>query len=607
MPSANDTAATDIETPFVLLDDSLTPGGRCLLFEAPVEIVRCDEPAEVEAALARVATAGARGLYAAGFLSYELGYLMEDRLAALLPPARGCPLLWFGLFDTPREIDREAAGAWVRDRSQGGYRLENLTLSMDRDGYLAGVRRVKDYIAAGDVYQINLTFKYEFDFSGDLFALYGKLRRRQRVRHGALIAAPDFSVLSLSPELFLHVRDGRAEARPMKGTAPRGADPEADAALGVWLAADEKSRAENLMIVDLLRNDLGRVAEIGSVKVSDLFTVESYPTVHQMTSGITARLRPGVGLPELARGLFPCGSVTGAPKVRAMEIIRELEPAPRGVYTGAVGFLGPDGEVAFNVAIRTLVLDTDGRGEMGVGSGIVQDSDPEAEFEECLLKARFLTEDRAAFRLIETLRWRAEDGYYLLGRHLARLTASAAYFGFPCDRDEVERQLRARAEEFDADRPMRVRLLLDGEGAIEIEAAPLAASEERRALGFVLAERRIDTRDPFFYHKTTRREVYEGELARLRGQTGCDEVVFLNERGELTEGSFTNLFVERAGRRLTPPVSCGLLEGTLRRELLEDPGTQVEERVLWPEDLAAAERIYLGNSVRGLVPARRIA
>ena len=610
MPSASDTAATDIETPFVLLDDSLTPGGRCLLFEAPVEVVRCEEPAEAEAALARVATAGARGLYAAGFLSYELGYLMEDRLAALLPRERRCPLLWFGLFDTPREMDREAAGAWVRTRSEGGYRLENLTLSMDRDGYLPAARRVKDYIAAGDVYQINLTFKCEFNFSGDLFALYDELRRRQRVRHGALIAAPDFSVLSLSPELFLHVRGGRAEVRPMKGTAPRGADPEADAALGAWLAEDEKSRAENLMIVDLLRNDLGRVAEIGSVKVSDLFTVESYPTLHQMTSGITARLRPGVGLPELARGLFPCGSVTGAPKVRAMEIIRELEPAPRGVYTGAVGFLGPDGEVAFNVAIRTLVLDADGRGEMGVGSGIVQDSDPEAEFEECLLKARFLTEDRAAFRLIETLRWRPEEGYYLLGRHLARLSASAAYFGFPCDPDEAERRLRTRAEEFDAAGPMRVRLLLDGEGAIEIAAVPLEASEaseERPALGFVLAEWRVDSRDPFFYHKTTRREVYEGELARLREETGCDEVVFLNERGELTEGSFTNLFVERDGRLLTPPVSCGLLDGTLRRELIEDPGTQVEERVLHPEDLAAAERIYLGNSVRGLVPARRIA
>jgi para-aminobenzoate synthetase/4-amino-4-deoxychorismate lyase len=593
------------ETPFVLLDDSLTPGGRCLLFEKPVEVVRCDEPDQAEAALARVAAAGGRGLYAAGFMSYELGYLMEDKLAGLLPRDRRSALLWFGLFDTPREMDHAAAGKWVRARAKGGYRLDGLSLSVDQAGYLTAARRVKDYIAAGDVYQINLTFKYEFDFSGDPFALYGDLRHRQRVAHGALIAAPGFSVVSLSPELFLRVHDGRAEARPMKGTAPRAADPAADAALAAWLKADEKSRAENLMIVDLLRNDLGRVAEIGSVEVSDLFTVESYPTVHQMTSGITARLRPGVGLPELARGLFPCGSVTGAPKVRAMEIIRELELAPRGVYTGAIGYLAPGGEAAFNVAIRTLVLDAEGRGEMGVGSGIVQDSDPEAEFEECLLKARFLTEDRAEFRLIETLRWRPEEGYYLLDRHLSRLAASAAYFGFPCDRAAVERRLRA--EDLEAARPMRVRLLLDAEGEIEIEAVVLQEPEEGRELGFALAERRVDSRDPFFYHKTTRREVYDGELARLRAETGCDEVVFLNERGELTEGSFTNLFVGRDGRLLTPPVSCGLLDGTLRRELIEDPGTRVEERVLGPEDLESADRVFLGNSVRGLLPARRIA
>ncbi|MEE8227083.1 MAG: chorismate-binding protein, partial [Kiloniellales bacterium] len=329
--------------PFVLLDDSLGLEGRCRLFEAPVEVVRCDRPEDAPAALARVADAARRGLYAAGFLSYELGYLLEPKLAPLLPAQRCQPLIWFGLFDEPQELDPAGAGRWVEERQAGGYRVDDLRLSVDRRDYLAAAGRVKDYIAAGDVYQINLTFKYLFGFSGDPLALYAALRRRQRVAYGAMVSAQDFQVLSLSPELFLRVREGVAEARPMKGTAARGASPDDDAAQRAWLRHDEKSRAENLMIVDLLRNDLGRVAEIGSVKVTDLFTVESYPTLYQMTSGISARLRPGVGLAELAQGLFPCGSVTGAPKMRAMEIIRELEPAPRGIYTGAIGMVAPNG------------------------------------------------------------------------------------------------------------------------------------------------------------------------------------------------------------------------------------------------------------------------
>lgn len=593
---------------FVLLDDSLGRGAGSWLFEAPVEIVRCDRPEEAEAALSRIAEAGTRGLYGAGFLSYELGYLMEPKLAPLIPPDRQLPLIWFGLFDQPRALDPAAAGHWIEERSDGDdFRLDDLRSSAGRPDYLAAVARVKDYIAAGDVYQINLTFKYLFGFAGDPLAFYASLRRRQRVAHGGVVATDDFRVLSLSPELFLQIRDGVAEARPMKGTAARGASPEDDTALRAWLQGDEKSRAENLMIVDLLRNDLGRVAEIGSVRVTDLFTVESYPTLHQMTSGITARLRSGVGLAELARGLFPCGSITGAPKVRAMEIIRELEPEPRGVYTGAIGMVAPNGDAVFNVAIRTVVLDADGHGEMGVGSGIVQDSDPGAEWEECRLKARFLTEQRASFDLIETLRWQRGQGYYLLRRHLDRLAESAAYFGYPCDRQEVRRRLAAEAEAFGGETAVRVRLLLDEDGRIGIEFRPMEMPGPETVLGFVIADRRVQSDDPFVYHKTTCRALYDGEFERLRAATGCAEVVFVNEHGELTEGSRTNLFVERDGVLLTPPVRCGLLNGTLRRELIESADPAVEERVLRPRDLEAADRIFLGNSVRGLMPARRLA
>ncbi len=591
---------------FVLLDDSLGRNGACWLFEKPLEVVRCDRPEEAEPALARLAAAGAEGLYSAGFLSYELGYLMEPKLAPLLPAGRTQPLLWFALFDAPKELDAAAAGRWLAARAEGGYRLGAPRWSMSRDAYLKLARQVKEYIAAGDVYQINLTLNCRFEFAGDPIAFYQSLRRRQRVAHGALVVTPEFQVVSLSPELFLRIDDGRAEARPMKGTAPRGASPDQDRALSAWLHGDVKSRAENLMIVDLLRNDLGRVAEIGSVEVTDLFTVESYPTLHQMTSGITARLRADVGLAEIARGLFPCGSITGAPKVRAMEIIRELEPAPRGVYTGAIGMLAPGGDALFNVAIRTIFLDGRGGGQLGVGSGIVQDSDLEAEWAECLLKARFLTDDVAPFQLIETLRWQADGGYYLLDRHLARLAASAAYFGYPCDPLAVRARLEEIARGF-AETAMRVRLLLDHDGGLTLEAWPLDLPPADRILGFVISERRVDSGDPFVYHKTTRRELYDRELERHRQATGCDEVVFLNERGEVTEGSRTNLFVERDGILLTPPLCCGLLAGTLRQDIIERSSLTVEERPLSEADLAAADRIYLGNSVRGLMQARRLA
>src|SRR4029078_8982139 len=319
--------------------------------------------------------------------------------------------------------------------------------------------KVQDYIAAGDVYQINLTLKYLFAFSGDPVALYSALRRKQRVEYGALIGAGDFQVLSLSPELFFR-REGRPlRSRPMKGTAPRGRTPREDARLKTWLTVDEKQRAENLMIVDLLRNDLGRIAKIGSVEVTDLFTVETYRTVHQMTSGITAEVRGDMGLNDILHALFPCGSVTGAPKVRAMEIIRELEALPRGVYTGAIGHIAPSGDSQFNVAIRTLYIGAGGEGEMDIGSGVVSDSKMDAEFEECLLKAQFLTKVDAPFELIETIRYERDAGFHLLERHLARLQSSAAHFGYPFDRARVLEVLTAKADEGDSPVSM-VRLLL---------------------------------------------------------------------------------------------------------------------------------------------------
>ena len=416
-----------------------------------------------------------------------------------------------------------------------------------------------------------------------------------------MIGAPGFNVLSLSPELFFRREGKHMSTRPMKGTAPRGRTPREDARLRTWLAMDEKQRAENLMIVDLLRNDLGRVAKIGSVEVTDLFTVETYRSVHQMTSGISAELRSDMGLKDMLRALFPCGSVTGAPKVRAMEIIHELEPAPRGVYTGAIGHITPSGDAQFNVAIRTVVLDADG-GEMGIGSGIVANSKADSEFEECLLKAQFLTRPDAPFALIETLRYERGTGFHLLERHLARLQTSAAYFGYPFAREDVLQALDREAALVETPVAM-LRFLLAEDGTITVTSTAIQLPTKNTVWRFVISDQRLDEKDPFFYHKTTRRQFYDREMERQKALTGCDEVVFLNKKGELTEGTRTNLFVELDGRLFTPALTCGLLPGTLREELLDLPRAAASEAVLSPQDLLGAERIYLGNSVRGLVRA----
>jgi para-aminobenzoate synthetase/4-amino-4-deoxychorismate lyase len=589
-------------SPYVLLDDSLTPGGRSLLYTAPELVVSAHEPGELEAALDAVSSGLARGLHAAGFFSYELGYCLEPKLKALLPADRRVPLFWIGLFRSPRPLDDGGTRAWLEANGAAERaKISDLRLSWTRERYAEAFAKVEDYIAAGDVYQINLTLKYHFAFEGDPVALYAALRRKQRVAYGALIGTPDLHVLSLSPELFFRREGKHMSTRPMKGTAPRGRTPREDARLKTWLAMDEKQRAENLMIVDLLRNDLGRVAKIGSVEVTDLFTVETYRSVHQMTSGIGAELRSDMELKDMLRALFPCGSVTGAPKVRAMEIIRELEAAPRGIYTGAIGHISPSGDAQFNVAIRTVVMDRNGS-EMGIGSGIVADSKADAEFEECLLKAHFLTKVDAPFELIETLRFERGQGFHLLERHLARLQSSAAHFGYPFSREAVLAALDAEAARVEAPVAM-VRLLLAEDGSIAVTSTAIELPAKGTVWRFVISDQRLDEKDPLFYHKTTRRQFYDREMERQKALTGCDEVIFLNKKGELTEGTRTTLFIELDGRLFTPALTCGLLPGTLREELLDLPRAAASEAVLSPQDLMSADRIYLGNSVRGLIRA----
>lgn len=590
-----------LEETFVLLDNSTGRGAPTLLFSDPLEIISAITPEEVPAALARLEAGIAAGRHAAGFFAYELGYVLEPKIRSLLPEGRNVPLLWFGLYRAPREMSEVEVDHWLATHTRSGsYQFTSVTTAWSQAEYESRFSAVQDKIRSGDIYQLNLTFKARFRLEGSPLTFYRDMRQRQRVAYAGIVDTGEVTVLSASPELFIEKHDRVVSTRPMKGTAPRAGTPEADADARRVLSSDVKQRAENLMIVDLMRNDLGRIAEVGSVSVTDLFTVETFRTLHQMTSGVRATLKDGVGIADLIRAIFPPGSVIGAPKIRAMELIRDYETEPRGVYCGAIGSISPDGRALFNVAIRTPVVFRDGRGEMGIGSGVVYDSVGAKEYAECLLKMKFLTDPPKSFELIETLLHEPVTGFWLLDGHLKRLQASAAYFGYAYDEGRVQAALSSAVAGRSGER-LRVRLLLAEDGSVTVTAAEQPAQTPGSVMRYVISDTRLDSTNAFLFHKTTRRELYDREWQHYAETLKADEVLYLNERGELAEGSRTNVFVERGGKLLTPPLSSGLLPGVLRRELLLNG--KAEEAVLTVEDLARADVVYVGNSVRGLVQA----
>lgn len=548
-------------------------------------------PDEVRPALEQVERAATEGCHAAGYIAYEAAAGLDPVLAT--HPAYdssrsgpdSLPLVWFGLFRYRHSV---APGSLA---AAGPCTLSDWRPDIPRDAYDAAIGRIREYIAAGDTYQVNFTFRMHSDFHGDDRALYRDLCDSQKGPYCAYLDLGRYRILSASPELFFSLKHGVLTARPMKGTRPRGRYLSEDQRQATALRESPKDRAENVMIVDLLRNDVGRVATTGSVAVPRLWEIERYETVFQMTSTVMATALPETGLVELLRALYPCGSVTGAPKVRTMQIIAEMENSPRGVYTGAIGCVSPGPEYRFNVAIRTVVIDTDqGSAEFGVGGGITWDSSAEGEYEECRVKARLLAGRRPDFRLLETLLHEPGCGYFLLERHLERLQASARYFGYACDPAAVSDRLH------DADglgeEPRRVRLTLSRDGSVELAHTPLAAGAGT-VLRAALCPLPVDSTDVMLYHKTTCRTVYDERRAVW---PGCDEVILQNERGELTECCIGNLVMQLDGLPCTPPVDAGLLAGTYRDELLARG--ELVERVLLPADLQRAEAVYLINSVR---------
>jgi len=593
--------------PFVLLDDARTGhASAARLYSNPVRCLRARTAGELDRLLEELKAAGREGLHAAGYLAYEAGLALEPRLRPLLETLPPLTLAWFGLFERHDVMPPDQVPHWLAQQGEAGEAyLVPARPAIAADGYAARFARVHEGIASGDIYQANLTFQNEAAMSGHPLALYRALRAGSAAGYGGVVFDGEDWLLSLSPELFFSLREGEVTARPMKGTAPRQHDPAHDAEAARALEASEKDRAENLMIVDLLRNDLSRIADPGSVAVTDLFRIESYPTVHQMTSTVRARLAPGLDALDILRAIYPCGSITGAPKIRAMEMLHQIEAGPRGIYCGSIGRIDPHagdapGDAAFNVAIRTLHLAGDAQKvSLGLGSGVVADSESQDEWRECLVKGAFLKAATKNFDLIETMGFDPAQGIIRLELHLERMKASATALGFSFDRHAVRNALNHAC--FYLDAPTRIRLLLaaGGDTAIEMRPAPTPMAEP---LGVVIRPMMLAAGDIRLAHKTTDRACYDQPRIDAKAQCGADEVLFTDADGTLTEGSFTSLFVERDGMLLTPPLTKGLLPGVLRRELL-DQGRAIEA-VLTRADLG--QGFWLGNSLRGLMRARLI-
>lgn len=625
-----------LSAPFLRFDFADTlglPGPVC--FSQPERVIVAHDATEVIAALRAVEEGTRQGFYAAGFVAYEAAPAFDDALVTQTR-AGGTeqPLVWFGLFRGPQPAPPLIASADASAMTSASWQWEPDITPAD---YGAGIDAVKEAIARGDTYQVNYTFRLRADIddrpgdgidSGggalDLDARYLQLARAQRAPYSAYLDLGRWRVLSLSPELFFKIRGGRITTKPMKGTAARGRWHEEDEERAAWLAASEKNRAENVMIVDLARNDVGRIAEVGSVRAVSLFEVERYPSVFQLVSTVEGTLRDRTTLSDVFGALFPAGSITGAPKSSSMRLIASIEHAPRGVYCGAIGFVAPGGDAIFNVAIRTAAIDTHtGRTEFGVGGGVTWDSTTDAEYAEALSKAACLS-PLPAFELLETMK--LEDGVIVRrDRHIRRMRESAAYFDIPFDAERINAALDTAV--LDAPHPSpegeggarRVRLLLSPAGVPRVQGTPLSSSSSGDVptqtptptlpppltrWPVVLAKTPVSSQDVFLAHKTTNRAVYEAHARAIDRAAHPDafDVLLWNEAREVTEFTIGNVIVEIDGERCTPPRTCGLLGGTLRAELLEQGA--IRERVITLDDLSSATRLWLINSVRGAIEVR---
>ncbi len=579
----------------VLIDDwdVATGSGSTFVFSNPIQIISATSFPEVNTGLAAISDLQLRGYYLAGYLSYDAGLMLDAPISTR--HTQNVPLLWFGVYDSVIRKDYTDACIPAYDEAE---LVSDEHLNISDEEYLTSVTRIKEYIAAGDVYQVNYTCKLLFQNAGTAMGLFSRLRKVHPVCHSAYINTGSFQVISLSPELFIRRTGDRLQTRPMKGTIKRGLSYEEDIVFAHFLQQDVKNRAENVMIVDLMRNDIGRVCKYGSVSVPEIFQIESYRSLLQMTSEVEGTLKDGLTTSDILESVMPAGSITGAPKIRSMQIIDQLESASRGVYCGSIGMFQPGGDFLLNVAIRTIIQ----RGEtceMGIGSGIVADSDPHSELKETLLKGSFLKMTPIDFQLLETLAYLKDRGYVFFEEHMTRMKNSAAFFGWRFDQSGIRKSLLNIAEEHIEheleSEYARVRFLVSISGEINIVWTDIGAVTIT-PVKLLLAQRKTNSDDVFLYHKTTKRELYDQDLYQAR-KIGYFDVLYTNQRDELTECSFTNIMFEIDAKWYTPPIACGLLPGIWRQNAISQG--RVTERILTIQDLAKATRIVVCNSVRG--------
>lgn len=591
---------------FALLEDSKSSQAeaRNLLFSDPQEDIIANTEAQLPAALAKVEACRQQGLYLCGYLAYEAGYYFIDKkIERTKTNNKEQALFHFVAFKSMQVLDRKTIDEAFSETEQDPTSqlcAHGFKLSVSENKYLDAIKKIKNYIKAGDTYQINYTIKFKFRLRGTANALYQALRQTQPVEFGAFLNFPKLKIVSSSPELFVRRQEDTLVSKPMKGTAKRGLNEIEDEFIIDFLKHDPKTLSENVMIVDLIRNDFGRICKTGSVVVKNLFEVQTFKTIHQMISTVKGKLKSDISFEDLLYGLFPCGSITGAPKIRTMEIINDLEAESRGVYTGAIGYILPNNDFYFNVPIRTIVMNKRNQCEMGIGSGIIYESNAKAEFEECILKADFLTNLNDNFYLIETFKYDAKKQQYgNLAEHIYRLTDSAGYFGFKIKQHVIDQRLNEIKQELEKNKAVfKVRLCAYQNGEVKISYESIPKTDTSHEHKVVIGEQKISSRSIFQYHKTSRREVYNEEFDKA-AKAGYYDAIILNEHNEVAEACRHNLFIRKDGKLITPPIKAGVLHGINRQKVIDQE--QAIEKVITLDDLNSCDEILLTNSVRGTV------
>uniref|UniRef100_A0A7V3E7D9 Aminodeoxychorismate synthase component I n=1 Tax=Ignavibacterium album TaxID=591197 RepID=A0A7V3E7D9_9BACT len=567
------------------------------LFNKPSEIIKIYGINDVEPLLKKIDKKGNKQMPAYATLNYELGYLFEKRLNRFIREEK--PLANFVFFNDKQV--KKIKSSSINFSADKNFLVSGFRLNSSKAEYIKSIRRIKNYIAEGETYQINFTVKGKFNFSGDVASFFSNLIFNQSAKYIALINLEDEIIISLSPELFFETNLKNIVTQPMKGTIARGINYQDDQMKKHELENSIKNQAENVMIVDLLRNDLGRICEFGSVQTKDLFKVEKYESLYQMISSVDGKLKKSTKISDIIRNIFPCGSVTGAPKIRTMEIIHELEKEERGIYTGAIGLmLGKN--LVFNVAIRTIQFDRElKKGKIGLGSGIVWDSHPEKEFNEVLLKGNFLVKPEPEFKIFETAR--VENGEVtFLNEHIQRMKQAADYFLFAFDEKKILKALNQELENYASDKIYRLKIILSKSGKFELQIQEFM--ESKSTIKVILSQNRINSTNKFQYFKTTNRNLYDEEYSNYKGK-GFFDVIYLNENSDLAEGAITNIFVKKGSVIMTPSLQCGILPGIYRKHYLRTH-PEIKEKRISLDDLVSADELILTNSLRGAIKVNEL-